>query len=385
MSTISTAFTATLASILIAAYMDASANTVAPHAPYVLSPEAQALHRSLVIGDLHADSTLWGRNLGVRNSRGHLDLPRLREGNVALQMFTAVTKSPSGQNYEENSADSFDDITAMAIVQRWPRETWTNLTERALFQAGRLRDLSAKRPGELRIVLDRQDLQRVLRARAAGGELLGALLGVEGAHALEGDLANVAKLYRAGFRMIGLHHFFDNALGGSLHGVEGGGLTEFGRRAVEEMQRVGVMVDVSHSSPEVVEDVLEISGAPLIVSHSGFHGHCPSQRNVSDEVMVRIAEAGGIVAVGFWDGAVCGASPANIVAAIRYGVDLLGVDHVALGSDFDGSTDMQLDVSELAALTHEMLKAGFTEREIRRVMGGNMVRFLTDNLPSAPH
>jgi len=180
-----------------------------------------------------------------------------------------------------------------------------------------------------------------------------------------------------------LQHFFDNKLGGSLHGESGAGLTEFGRQAVDKMLASGIMIDVAHSAPQVVEDVLARSDAPLIVSHTGFYGHCKSARNISDELMQKIAANGGIIGVGYWDAAVCDANPKGIVAAMRYGIELVGEDHVALGSDYDGSIAAPFDSSELAALTHEMLEANFTEIEIRKVMGENMMRYLAKNLPGS--
>lgn len=147
------------------------------------------------------------------------------------------------------------------------------------------------------------------------------------------------------------------------------------------MLKLDIMIDVSHSSPQVVRDVLSISQRPLIVSHTGMRGHCDSARNLSDELMQAIANAGGIIGIGYWDGAVCDTSPENIVKALRYAIDLVGEDHVALGSDFDGSTTTQIDTSELSVLTHIMLQQAFTETEIRKVMGENMVKFLQANLP----
>ncbi|MBN7795530.1 dipeptidase [Parahaliea mediterranea] len=366
---------------LVPGQIEKGMNVVEPHQPYAISPRASALHQQLVVGDWHADSTLWKRDLLRRSDRGQVDIPRLQAGNVALQMFTVVTKSPAGQNYEENATEASDRITLLALAQTWPARTWDSLTERALYQAGKLKDFEARSPDDLQLVVNVDDLERLMQRRSGGERVVGGLLGTEGSHALDGDLGNIQVLFDAGFRMMGLHHFFDNRLGGSLHGQSGDGLTDFGERAVDEMLRLGVMIDVAHSAPAVVEDVLARGEAPLIVSHTGFYGHCPGPRNISDELMKRIAAGGGIIGVGYWAGAICSDSPADIVAAIRYGIDLVGVDHVALGSDFDGSVTTRFDTSELAVLTDEMLKAGFSEQEIRKVMGGNMLRFLRDNLP----
>ena len=363
------------------AILDERENIVVEHQPYVISPQAQELHSSLLIGDWHADSLLWMRNLSEEYDYGHLDFPRMQRGNMGLQMFTTVTKSPSGQNYELNSSDASDNITLLVMAQRWPTVTWTSLTERALFQADKLHHLAAHDPDNLILVRSRIDLAEFLQRRQSNPTLIGGLLGTEGSHALDGDLANIQRLYNHGFRMMSLQHFFDNKLGGSLHGTSGAGLTQFGRDAVSEMLRLGIMLDVSHSSEQVVVDTLALSDKPLIVSHTGFQGHCDSPRNISDGLMEQIAAAGGLIAVGFWDGAICGNSPATVAEAIVYGIGLVGEDHVALGSDFDGTVTTSFDGSEMAVITQALLDANLSEQQIRKVMGENMLTYLRTYLP----
>jgi microsomal dipeptidase-like Zn-dependent dipeptidase len=131
----------------------------------------------------------------------------------------------------------------------------------------------------------------------------------------------------------------------------------------------------------MVEEVLELSTRPVILSHGGLKGNCNSARNLDDELLRRIAAAGGIIGIGFWDAAVCDPSPQGVVTAIRYAIDVLGVEHIALGSDYDGTVAVMFDTSELAILTQTMLQSGFSETEIRAVMGDNVKRFLLDNLP----
>jgi membrane dipeptidase len=361
--------------------LENSMNAVLPHEPPEISAAAAALHRDLLVADLHADSTLWRRDLRRRAERGHVDLPRLREGNVAVQVFTSVTRTPAGMNYESNPADARDNITLLALAQRWPPRTWDSLAERALYQAGKITSLAATEPDSLLVLRSPDDVGRLLLARAAGAKTVGAVIGIEGAHALDDDLANIDRLFAAGVRMVGLHHFFDNALGGSLHGRGGLGLSDFGRAVVERLEARGVIIDVAHSSMETVREVLAMTRRPVVVSHTGFQGHCATPRNIDDALMQDIAAAGGLVGVGYWDAAVCDVSADGIVAALRYGIDLLGEDHVALGSDFDGATTVPFDTSELAVLTQKMLEAGFTETEIRKVMGENLIRFLQENLP----
>ena len=367
--------------LLAPAAIERSLNKVVAHQPWPISEQAKTLHQSLIVGDWHSDSTLWERDLNLLADRGHMDVPRLQAGNVAMQMFTSVTKSPSGQNYDRNETAAGDTITLLAMIQGWPIRTWNSLTERALYQAERLHAVARENPDAISVVRTQQDLQSLLAKREQGAGSIAALLGTEGSHALDGELSHIKRLFDAGFRMMGLHHFFDNKLGGSLHGTSGAGLSEFGRQAVEEMERLHIIVDLAHSSEAVVRDVLAQATRPVVISHTGFNGHCPGPRNISDGLMRKVADQGGLIAVGYWDAAVCDISPKNIVKAMRYGIDLLGLEHIALGSDYDGSTEVQFDTSELAVLTEEMLQAGFSEAEIRAVMGGNMKRFLMNNLP----
>jgi membrane dipeptidase len=362
--------------------LESSMNKVLPADFRQPAPAAIKLHQSLNIGDLHADSTLWQRDLLKRGDRGHVDVPRLREGNVAVQVFTTVTKSPLGQNNEQNSADAVDTITFLAIAQRWPMATWNSQKQRALHQASVLRDIAARAPEEFSLILNRADLTKLLAIRASGSQMIGGIIGTEGSHALDGELTAIDELFNAGFRVMSLQHFFDNKLGGSLHGLSGGGLTEFGRNAVDRMIEKEIIIDVAHSSPAVVSEVLARSSRPLIVSHTGFYGHCQSPRNISDELMQKIAAAGGLMGVGYWDSAVCETNVPSIVSSIRYGIDLVGEDHVALGSDFDGSVATPFDTSQLIRLTTEMLARDFTETEIRKVMGENILQFMAQNLPA---
>ena len=361
--------------------LEGGINVVEEHAPYEISDEARALHSTLTVVDLHSDTMLWSRNPLDLSSTGHVDVPRMVEGNMTLQVFSSTTKAPSGQNYESNSAESSDQITLVTMLGLWPIRTWTSLYERAVYQAEQLISAQNQDPEALLVVKTRADLETLLSAKADNKPLVGGLLLTEGSHPLEGDIANVQKLFDAGYRIMGLQHFFDNRLGGSLHGQSGEGLTQFGREAVAEMERIGIIIDVAHSSPAVVRDVLAMATRPIIVSHTGLKGNCDTPRNLEDDLMKEIAAKGGLIGVGFWDAASCDYSPAGVVRSIRYGIDLLGVEHIALGSDYDGGTTVLFDASEIAILTHEMLKADFTEEEIMRVMGENAIRFLSYYLP----
>ncbi len=356
-------------------------NRVVEHAPYAISDEARDLHKTLIIGDWHADSLMWNRDLLKRGKRGQVDLPRLSDGNVALQFFTTVTKSPSGLNYEQNSAETNDSITLLVMAQLWPMRTWDSRTERALYQSKKLHGFAARAPETLKIIRTRTDLEAVLTARAAGKPMIGGLLGAEGGHALDGDFANLDRLYDAGFRLMGLTHFFDNALAGSLHGISNAGLTEFGRQVVRAMVDKKMIIDLAHLSPKAAQEVLDMVDVPVVVSHTGIHSHCEVKRNFSDDLMQAIAAKGGLIGIGYWEDVTCDATPDGVAKAIVAAIALLGVDHVSLGSDYDGAVETTYDTSELAALTDALLRAGVTPIDIAKVMGGNMVKFLTASLP----
>ena len=371
-----------LASIFVPAAVDKSMNPVTAHAPYEVSDEAKALHQTLVIGDWHADTLLWNRDIAKRHDYSHVDIPRLQAGNVSMQMFTTVTKSPSGLNYDQNSAAASDDITKLAIAQLWPLRTWNSLTERALYQAEKLHRFEKDNNDDLMIIKSKADLIKFQARRTTNTRLVGGLIGTEGSHALDGKLENVQTLFDAGFRMMSLQHFFDNKLGASLHGVSQTGITQFGRDVVTKIDQLDIILDVSHSSEKVVADVLSFYPKPVVVSHTGFKGHCDTARNISDPLMQDIAAKGGLIAVGYWEGAVCGDTPSDVVAAMQYGLRLVGEDHMSLGSDYDGTVTTAFDTSELLAITDEMLKAGFSEVQIRKIMGVNMQRFLAAQLPN---
>jgi membrane dipeptidase len=346
-----------------------------------ISEQARSLHGQLFIGDWHSDTLLWKRNLMDKHDYGHVDIPRLQQGNIALQMFTTVTKSPDGLNYEGNSNVASDNITKLALVNLWPTNTWNSLAERALFQASKALELVDQFPQQVSLITSKTDLSQFLLQREINPKLLGMLLGTEGSHALDGDLSNIKRLFDKGFRMMSLQHFFDNKLGGSLHGESGEGLTAFGREALQRMQSLGIMLDVSHSSEQVVQDVLAISRQPLLVSHTGFHGHCPSPRNISDDLMQHITAKGGLIAVGYWDGAICRPNAREIVKALKYGIEMVGVEHIALGSDYDGAVSVPFDTSKFIYLTQTFLGIGLSEFQIKQVMGGNMLRYLQLHLP----
>ena len=355
-------------------------NAVIDRGPYQPTERGAELHRRLLVADMHADSLLWSRDLLERGSRGQVDVPRLIEGNVALQAFTVVSKTPRGQNIENNDA-STDNITLLAVAQRWPVATWSSLKERALYQAEKLHDFAARSGGKLTIIKSAEDLSDYLESRRQDPALTAGFLGIEGAQVLEGEVANVDVMFNAGFRMMAPTHFFDNDMGGSAHGVEKGGLTEKGSAMIRRMESLGMIVDVAHASPRTIDDVLAIATRPVVVSHTGVKGTCDNSRNLSDDHIRALARTGGVIGIGYWDTATCGTDARAIARAMRHIANLVGVRHIGLGSDYDGAVTEPFDTSQLVRITDALLLEGFNDQEIEMIMGGNLLRLLKENLP----
>jgi len=362
-------------------YIEAERNPVKIAGPYQISPEAQAIYSRLdFISDLHCDALLWGRNLNKRGDKGHVDFPRMREANVALEMFTIVSKSPAGQNMQSNSEDAFDNITPLTIAKGESPMNWFSLINRTLSQSEALKEFVENEGKNAIFIQSKADLEKLIEARKTDKEVIGAMLGIEGGHALEGTLENLDKVYEAGVRMIGPTHFFDNEFGGSAHGQSGEGLTDFGKKVISRMNELGIFIDLAHSSPAIVDDILSVSTKPVMVSHTGVRAVLDSQRNLSDEQIRKIAANGGIIGIAFFDMAVGTPELPNIIASIKHVRDLVGVEYVALGSDYDGSVAVPFDITGLPLIVEGLMNAGFSEEEIKAVMGENVKRFFLENL-----
>jgi len=338
--------------------------------------EAQKLHDSLMIVDLHGDTLLWKRKITDSVDRGHIDLDRMEAGNVGLQVFSSVTKTPKGQNYDSNSGDT-DNITLLAITQLQPMRTWFSLLERQLYHAQKLDKAVAVSGGRLASISEPEDLDRLDKS-------IGVLFSAEGLQTLEGDRANLKKLYASGMRMAGMVHFFDNELAGSMHGIEKGGLTDFGRTIVRDMESMGMIVDIAHSSHATVADILKMAKRPVVSSHGGVQAVCGVNRNLTDTEIKGVAATGGVIGLGYWDGAMCDTDPATVAKAAKHVRDLVGIEYVALGGDFDGAVTTRFDTSGIVQITQALMDAGFNEAEIRAVMGLNALRVIKAGLVPMP-
>lgn len=361
----------------VPSYIDRSKNTVSILPPHVKNQWYDSIP---FIADLHCDELLWDRDLLEEIDYGHVDLPRMQKANMAFQVFTIVSKVPFGINIEENDSNS-DQIALLSFAQLRPPSNWFSVKQRALNQCYELHNFEERSEGKFRVIETKGDLVKFISDRKSNHSLSSGMLGLEGAQPLEGDLSNLDEFYRAGVRYIGLAHFFDNEWAGSAHGMNKGGLTDIGKRLIGKMDSLHIMIDLAHASQNTINDVLKIHNGPLLVSHTGVKGVCNNQRNLSDKHLIEIGRRNGLIGIGMWVTAVCGRDAAATAKSIRYVADKIGVDKVALGSDWDGAFEMHFDVTGLPRIVDALQQEGFTRQEIELIMGGNVRDFFLRNLP----
>lgn len=322
-----------------------------------------------------------------RSERGHLDLPRAREGGLGGGFFAVFTPSPHYERVVRPmvGADGAE-VPGGYSVELPPRLDRRHALSWTLSVMSDLFRLEVEANGALEVVRTARQLRRCLDRG-----VLAMVLHIEGAEAIDTRLDTLEVLYQAGLRSIGLVWSRPNAFG---HGVPfdfprgpdtGPGLTPAGRRLVRACNRLGVVVDVSHLNEKGFWDVARISEAPLVATHSGMHALCPSPRNLTNRQLDRIADTGGIVGVNFHVGFLrsdgnpeAPTSLTEIVRHVRYAADRIGVEHVGLGSDFDGANmpgDLG-DVTGLPRLVDALLEAGFDEPDVRRIAHENWERVL---------
>jgi microsomal dipeptidase-like Zn-dependent dipeptidase len=245
-----------------------------------------------------------------------------------------------------------------------------------LWHAEKLQNFAERSGGRLRLITTPSDIDRLLADRQSGNAAVGGMLSIEGLQDIEGNIANLDVLYAAGFRMAGLAHFFDNDVAGSMHGIEKGPLTPLGRQILRRMETLGMVVDVAHASHAAIAEVLAMATRPVVSSHGGVQAICKANRNLTDDEVRGIAGTGGVIGIGYWSGAICSINPKDVARAIAHVRDLVGIDHVGLGSDFDGGTTTGFDASQVVAVTQALLNIGLSEADVRKVMGGNVLRVL---------
>jgi len=316
--------------------------------------DAQSLHAESIVFDGHCDTILdvlkGERRLGERSSEGHLDLPRMREGGITAQIFAIFVPTEFIRQATH---------LGLKVVSQIHTEIEANANEMIL--ATRAADVE--------------------RAKAA--DRVAAVIGMEGAEPLEGDLDLLRPFYQLGLRNLGLTWSRRNEAGdGVFEARTGGGLSQFGVKLVEACNDLGIMVDIAHLAPAGVRDVLEISQAPIIASHANAYALCPVDRNLTDDILEGIAAKGGVVGVtfvpGFIDTDSTKASLDRLLDHIDHIVHVAGVEHVGLGSDFDGFWDKPPvgleDVTCMPNVTEGLLQRGYSAEEVKKILGGNFLR-----------
>ena len=342
----------------------------APAAGRDLFALASRLHRETPVADGHADSLMWNRDLNHASEDGHVDFPRLRRAGVRIQCFTIVTRG----------FPFIGGFPIFAAWRGWPKQARASEWSRALWQIARLESYCGYSGDTARIVRTPAELERNLAERR-----LSAVLGIEGAHALEGQVDRVGELMRKGVRFMSLTHLGNNELGGSSFPFMGNrGLTPHGREVLEAMVGEGMLVDVAHASERTLRDLVEHSRARLFSSHTGIDGAKKSWRNLPDWALKAIADRGGVVGVIFAPPYLGGSELEDVARHIEHAISVMGEDGVSLGSDFDGMIPLpngMRDVRDLPSLTELLLRRGHPEARVKKVLGENFRRFFRENLP----
>lgn len=337
------------------------------------SAEALAVHAAYPPIDLHADTLMWARSLGYDMLErhepplprsawlGHLDVPRMREGGMGAQFFGLVSA-----------------VSTALGVAHVPVPMGTRGLARIIHeQIDTLEETMTRDPGCLRLVRKASEVEA---CRTAG--TMAALLGIEGAHALEGDLDNLDVFARRGVRYLGLLHFSANEAGTPAYGRgrdEHAGLTPWGHALVERCEALGVIVDLAHINRKGFLDVCACVKKPPIVSHTGVLGAFKHWRNIDDAQLRAVADRGGCIGVIFCPRFLGADGIDGVVKHLKHILDVVGEDGPALGSDWDGGiipTRGLADPRGLPLLTEALLRAGVEERVIGKILRGNVLRVL---------
>ncbi len=324
-----------------------------------------------MIADAHADSLMWNRDLTCHSERGQADFPRLRAAGVRIQCFTLVTR---GYPF-------IGGFPLFAAWRGWPREARRSEWSRAQWQLDRMHAFCDAAKAEAVLA----DSTRVLEEGLAEDRLC-AVLGVEGAHAIEGDVSRVDELFKRGVRFMSLTHLSNNELGGSSFPLMGNrGLTPLGRDVLDAMAQAGMSVDLAHASPRTVEEILAHKTARPMCSHTGVRGAASMWRNLDDGSLRRIADKGGVVGIIFATVYLGGRELTDVARHVAHAVSVMGEDGVALGSDFDGMVPLprgMRDARDLPALA-EVISTKLPERVAEKVLFGNWRRYFAETLDGA--
>jgi membrane dipeptidase len=338
--------------------------TLAAQTRTVTDAEVMKVHKSALLIDTHNDitsRTVQGFDIGPRNTSDkptHTDLVRMKEGGIGAQFFAVyVAANYVEGNHAANRTLQMIDTVRHDIIERYPND---------FMFATSVADIEA--------------------AHKKGK--IAALMGIEGGHAIEDSLRLLRDYYALGIRYMTLTHSNTNNWADSSGDMTDSaimhhnGLTDFGKDVVREMNRLGMMVDISHVADKTFWDALEVSTAPVFASHSSCRALANVPRNMTDEMIVALAKKGGVVQINFACGFLkVGSKPsvADVVAHIDHVKQIAGIDAVGIGSDFDGigcAPEGLDEVSKFPNLTRALLEKGYTAEEIRKIYGGNLLRVM---------
>jgi membrane dipeptidase len=329
------------------------------------------LHREALVVDTHCDTlkclmpmftlprdSQWDDRsdfgMGVRSSLGHIDLPRLREGGVDCQVFAISSVRERTRPYALR--------TAMEMI--------------SLFYG----ECEAHSDVVTPVTTHGEILEAAYEGKVA------AMLSIEGADIIEGKVGLLSVYHRLGVRMVGLVHSLRNELAdGVADERTGGGISMLGVEAVEELERLGMLIDVSHLSDAGFWDLIEIAKGPVMASHSNARAVCDHPRNMTDDMIRAMAERGGVMGMNFAPGFVhpTKATVQGVVNHIDHIVDLVGPDHVGLGSDFDGipyTPEGLEDVTLMPNITAELVGRSYSDEDIKKILGLNHLRLMKEVL-----
>ena len=325
--------------------------------------KAQKLHKKMVTIDTHVDLKIDlatpKRNPGVRLDSQKVDLVKMSEGGLDAVFFAVWVAQ------EELSKESFCKAYDLAMAKF----------------AAIHRMCAAYNADKVELALSPDD---VIRIKKAGKR--SALIGVENGFSIGEDIENLRYFYDLGARYVTITHMGCNQLADSsdplkdIPASKHGGLSDFGKEVIREMNRLGMMIDISHSGPKTVSDILALSKAPVIASHSGCRALCDVNRNLTNEQMLAIKDNGGTVQiVALADFLKKPGKEADLkvfVDHIDYAVHLIGIDHVGIGSDFDGGGGIPgfEDPSDCMNVTAELIRRGYSDSDIEKIWGGNLLR-----------
>lgn len=319
--------------------------------------ECKEIHSQILTVDSHVDTPMWFTedfSIAQRESTSKVTLPKMEEGRL-------------------------DGVFMVAYLKQGDRDNASLLhaTQKATDIIAQIKKQISDNRNSISLAICPEDL---IRNKQEGKKTI--FLGIENGYAIGKDITNVARFKNMGVSYITLSHNGDNDLCDSARGTgEHNGLSELGRQVVAEMNRLGIMIDISHTSEKTVYDVLELSKTPVIASHSSAKALCDHPRNLTDDQLKAIAKAGGVVQVCFYHGFLSSKPEATLHDAIRhidYMVKLIGADHVGIGSDFDGDGGIRgCDAAnELINITRELLRMGYTHGDLEKIWGGNLFRVM---------